>query len=107
MMIREREPEPDAVEDRHPYVHEHHVRGELAHPANRLGPVGRLADHFEVVFALKDQPEAHSKQWLVIHQQDPYSSGVVHSSPLFPFSCSTARTRHPPLTVRPASTVPP
>jgi hypothetical protein len=41
----------DPVEHRHPYVHEHHVRGERGRPLNRLRAVGGLPDNVDRVVA--------------------------------------------------------
>ena len=60
----------DAVDVRHPDVHQDHVRIQPAREVDGLAPVLGLADHLEVLARLEDQPEAAADERLVVDEQD-------------------------------------
>ena len=61
----------DAVHDRHPDVHEHHVGLCALGEGDRLGAVRRLADDIDVRLGLEDHAEAGPHQRLVVDDHDP------------------------------------
>src|SRR5690606_30294942 len=61
----------DAVEARHPHVHEDHVRGGGAEPLDGGSAVGRLADDGHVGLAVHEHPEAGADHLLVVGEEDP------------------------------------
>ena len=62
----------DAVQLRHAYVHEHHVRIELPDEGDGLGSVGRFGYDFDAGLAFEDEPEAGAQELLVVGNEDPY-----------------------------------
>ena len=65
----------DAVEPRHPHVHQHDVAGGDREPLERLGAVARLADHRQVGLAVDEHPEPGAHHLLVVDQEDPDRTG--------------------------------
>ena len=61
----------DAVDARHPHVHEDHVRSGVPHQGDRVLAVGGLADDREVRLDLEDHPEAGAHQRLVVDHRHP------------------------------------
>jgi len=61
----------DAVEQRHPDVHHHHVRHQQPGPVDRFGAVGRLADHFDGGLGAQRRRQAGPDEGLVVADQDP------------------------------------
>jgi hypothetical protein len=68
-------PEPpgrlDAVDARHPDVHQDDVGAKRETPVHRLGAVGRLPDDSERVVGLDDAAEAGPHQRLIVGDEDP------------------------------------
>jgi hypothetical protein len=93
----------DPVELRHADVHQDDVRLELAGELHRLGAVGRLADHVEVVLGVEDHPEAGADEGLVVGDEDARHALTLSRSS----SGRRARTRNPPFGRGPASSSPP
>jgi len=58
----------DAVDGRHPHVHEHHIGGERADQPGHLGPVARLADDLDVGLDAEDHAQAGPHQLVVVDQ---------------------------------------
>ena len=48
----------DAVQDRHPDVHEHHIRRQVVDQAHGLGPIGCFPDHDDAVLGGEDSGNA-------------------------------------------------
>src|SRR4051812_2884901 len=69
----------DAVESRHPNVHDDDVGPQLAGCFHRLDAVGGLTDNVEVGFGAQDHPVAGPDQALVIGEQDPDHGVTVGS----------------------------
>ena len=61
----------DAVQHRHPDVHQDHVRRTSLGQRDGLGPVLGLADHLDVGLGLEDRPEPRADQRLVVADEDP------------------------------------
>ena len=61
----------DAVQHRHPDVHQDHVRRPPLGQPHRLGPVLGLAGHLDVGLGLEDGPEPAPHERLVVADQDP------------------------------------
>ena len=59
------------VHDRHPHVHQHHVRVELAGGGHRLRAVGGVADHQQVRLGGEQRAEALPDHRLVVGDQHP------------------------------------
>src|SRR5262249_44596686 len=100
-----------AVHDRHPEVHEHHVRSQRACLADRSGAVLCLANDLQIVGVLDEQPESAAHQRLIVSDQDGDRS--VHAA-VSPDSAAdrrsagnTATTSNPPPCSCPARTSPP
>ena len=60
----------DAVESRHPDVHQHHVGAKAARGLDRRQPVFRFADHLDVRLGLEDHAKAGAHQRLVVDDQN-------------------------------------
>src|SRR5690606_27748040 len=65
----------DAVEHRHPHVHDHHVRFEPPGEVDGGAAVAALADHFEVGLGVDDGGESGTDERLVVADQDANGSG--------------------------------
>ena len=89
----------DAVEHRHPDVHEQDIRLALPRQPDGRGAVCGLADDFDAVLDLQDHPETRPDEGLVIGERDGDHSGCVRGR--------WARTSNPPPTRLPAVKVPP
>ena len=61
----------DAVEPRHPHVHQHDVGAGGGQPLHGLAAVARLAHDLEVVLAVDEHPEAGAHHLLVVDQEHP------------------------------------
>ena len=59
----------DAVTAGHPDVHQHHVGTQRGAHGDGGGPVGGLANHLDIGFALEDQAEAHPDEGVVVDQE--------------------------------------
>ena len=73
---------------------------------DRLQPVGRLADHLEVVLGVEDHPEAGAHERLVVGDQHAHGAHATAASSSAT-SGSRARTKKPPPRRRPLSISPP
>ena len=60
----------DAVDRGHLDVHQRDIRAVLRGERHRLLPVGCLGDHLNVVFGLKQGPDAAADQRLVVGEED-------------------------------------
>ena len=60
----------EAVDVRHPDVHQDHVRLGLAGGEHGLEPVGSLADDLDVGLGVEDHPEPGPDEGLVVDDQD-------------------------------------
>ena len=65
----------DAVHARHPNVHQHHVRPDLAADLDRGGAVGRGARHLEVRLGAEQRGEAAAHHVVVVGDHDPDRRG--------------------------------
>src|SRR4029450_10882338 len=96
-----------AVQLGHPDVHQHHVGAQPARGGHRFQPVGGLPADFGVGGG-QDHGEAAADQRLVVGDHHPGHAGSSGaSSPALASNGSRARTRNPPPTRRPVSSVPP
>ena len=60
----------DAVEARHPHVHQHHVRQQPVRRLERGGAVRRLADDLDALVAREDPAQADAHEVVVVDEQD-------------------------------------
>jgi hypothetical protein len=95
----------DAVDARHPDVHQDHVGVQFPGQPDRLGPVAGLAHDVDVVGFLQDHPETGPHQRLVIGQQqaDAHRTGPIAAVAVMG---RRAWIRHPPAGSGPALTAP-
>ena len=93
----------ESVHHRHPDVHEHDVRLELARERDRLGAVLALTHDLEVGRGAHQHAERSSHEGLVVHHDDAHrrTHGVCTAYG------SVACTRNPPPGLGPASKLPP
>src|SRR5437899_2002110 len=77
----------EAVESRHPDVHEHHLRAVTPSRDQSVLSIDSLADHFNVGLALEDQSKSGSDHRLIVCDQHP-DHAVSYGR--------RARTRKPP-----------
>ena len=103
----------DAVQLRHPDVHEHQVGGEQGGLRDRRLAVAGLTDHHDVFLRVEHHPEPDSDELLVIHQQHrdrirhPSSSIVSRrAAGVRPEVGSTARRTHRPPSAGADRTIP-
>ena len=91
----------DAVLDRHPDVHEHDVRLQLADERQRLGTVGCLPHRLEVGRGVDEHAKAAAHERLVVGDEN--ADAVAHDCrPPLPPMGSRARTTKPPPSPAPA-----
>ena len=92
----------DAVEPRHPHVHQHDVGARGGQPLHGLAAVACLAHDLEVVLAVDEHPEPGAHHLLVVDQEHPdrLARGFVGHRGIL------ADTRNPPPGRGPASRVP-
>src|SRR5262249_37936153 len=90
----------DAVEPRHPHVHQDHIRVERVCELERLDPVRGLADELDVGAGVEDHPEAAANERLVVGDEDADAQGASESG-------KRAATAKPPPGAGPADSEPP
>src|SRR5690606_29708243 len=94
----------DAVEHRHPHVHQHDVGTQLFGQPHGLLAVRRFAGDLQIARRAEHHAEADTHQFLVVDEQHPDHA----SNPREPeLTGSAARTRQPPPGAGPASRTPP
>src|SRR5581483_6159273 len=89
----------EAVEVRHPDVHQHDVGAQRPDLVDRLTAVRRLADDLDLGLGVEDHPEPGAYERLVVDEQDADHCGASTGS--------CARSTKPPPARGPASSVPP
>ena len=103
--LREQPPRRlDPIELGHADVHQHDVGLELADLLDGVEPVGRLANHLEVVLRVEDHAEAGAHQRLVVGDQQSDAQATLSS--LVDIG-RVARTRQPPPSAGPMTSSPP
>ena len=90
----------DAVQDRHPNVHQHHIRPFAGGQGDRLLAVGRLCDDLYAGGGAEQRDQPAPDQRLIVGDEDPYRHGD---------SCNGRRrmTPKPPAGFGPAVSTPP
>ncbi len=94
----------DAVHDRHPYVHQHHVGGDAAQPRDRFRAVTGLAHHGQVVLRLDHHPQPGADEPLVVDEEQTERHPAA--DPVARGAGRTAYTSKPPPARGPAVRVP-
>jgi signal transduction histidine kinase len=92
----------DAVEHRHPHVHERDIGRQARDSGDRVLPVGGLPDHLEVRLAVDHHTKPHPHELLVVGKQH-----ADHRARAPTATSMTSHTRHPPPANGPASRRPP
>jgi hypothetical protein len=95
----------DAVQARHPDVHQRDVRPQASRRGHGLDAVGGLAGHRDVGLGGQDEPEAGADHRLVVGEQHPDHGALVDAGSAAGTG-STACTANPPPGRGPASTEP-
>ena len=73
----------DAVQGRHPDIHEDDVGLSGLDHGKNTDTVGGLTDHAHVLLRIEDHAEAGTDQVLIVHQRNAQSSGHIGSPPGF------------------------
>jgi len=74
----------EAVDTRHPDIHQNHIGAQCRNHGERLEAVGGLADHLQSRLGLHDQPVASPHERLIVDDHESQrlaGSGGVHIEP--------------------------
>ena len=94
----------DAVEDRHPDVHDDDIGAEAPCRLDALLAVGRLPDHLDVGLVVEDHPEPGANELLIVDEDDP--DRRRHRSDTDSAASGRRAWTRKPLAIRPASKSP-
>src|SRR3989304_8296957 len=81
----------NAIQHRHSYVHQHHVRCSAGYTLNRLAAIVSFANHLDIRLQVKQRAQPFAEEGLVIYQKNPDHVGTstTNSNPPLLTGCAT------------------